>query len=299
MSISYQVPENKRLRIIIDTDAACEADDPYAISHALMCKKFEVKAIFAEHFVEDGSMEKSYEEICAILEAMEIKVPVFRGELGKISSLANSQVSEASDYLIKEAMIEDEKPLYVLCIGAITNIATAIRKEPEIVKKMTVIWIGGQKPGLLETDNREYNSGNDIDAINEVISSNVEFWQIPNNVYGSMHIGIAEIERRIRPCGKIGKHLYDLLNEYNQSEKACWTAGESWSLGDSPAIGVALEPNCGEYTYQEAPIFNEDTSYRYESGRPKIRIYNSINSRFIIEDFISKLELEYGSCFNS
>lgn len=38
-------------RVIIDTDAACEADDPFAIAQALMSKMFEVKGICAEHFV--------------------------------------------------------------------------------------------------------------------------------------------------------------------------------------------------------------------------------------------------------
>ncbi len=46
--------------------------------------------------------------------------------------------------------------------------------------------------------------------------------------------------------------------------------------------------------YREAPIFNEDTTYRFEAGRPMIRVYTSINSRFILEDFISKLEILYG-----
>ena len=32
--LKYIVPEYKRLRVIVDTDAACEADDPFAIAHA-------------------------------------------------------------------------------------------------------------------------------------------------------------------------------------------------------------------------------------------------------------------------
>lgn len=299
MPLNYTVPEYKRLRVIVDTDAACEADDPFAIAHALMSKKFEVKAIFAEHFGHPGTTKKSYAEILTILDAMSISVPVYMGEEGKLSEVEGKELSPAARYLIEEAMREDEKPLYVLGLGAITNIASAIRRCPEITAKMTVIWIGGQDldAGTLKQStpkHREFNAGNDIDAANIVISSGVEFWQIPNNVYGAMHIGLAEIQKRIYSCGKIGKHLLENMLSYNLSEHAGWTAGESWSLGDSPAVGVALEPNCGHYAYREAPIFNEDTSYRFEEGRPRIRVYTSINSRFIIEDFISKLQLLYG-----
>ena len=34
MSEYYKVADNKKIRVIIDTDAACEADDQYAIAHA-------------------------------------------------------------------------------------------------------------------------------------------------------------------------------------------------------------------------------------------------------------------------
>ncbi len=39
----FNIPENKKIRVIIDTDAACEADDPFAIVHALLSPKLIVK----------------------------------------------------------------------------------------------------------------------------------------------------------------------------------------------------------------------------------------------------------------
>ncbi len=294
MHLLYEVPDNKKLRVIIDTDAACEADDPFAIAHALMSKKLDVKAIFATQFGGRETTQRSYEEIMIILEAMELTVPVYMGEKGKISEGKDEELSPAAQFLIEEAMKEDTKPLYVLCMGAITNVAAAILEQPEITKKMTVVWIGGQGLDSFVKGHREFNAGNDVEAANVVLACGVELWQIPNNVYGTMHIGLAEIQRRIYPCGKIGRHLFENMVNYNMSEYAGWTAGESWSLGDSPAVGVVLEPNCGSFVYREAPIVEEDTSYRFEEGRPKIRVYTSINSRFILEDFIGKLEILYG-----
>lgn len=294
MPLLYDVPDSKKLRVIIDTDAACEADDPFAIAHALMSKKLEVKAIFAEQFGAPETTRRSYDEIVTVLDAMDLRVPVFMGEEGKLDETDGKEISPAARFLIEEALREDSKPLYILCLGAITNIASAIRACPEITGKMTVVWIGGQGLDTFVKGHREFNSGNDIKAANLVVASGVTFWQIPNNVYATMRIGLAEIQRRIYPCGKIGKHLFENMIQYNMSEYAGWTAGESWSLGDSPAVGVALDPNCGQYVYREAPVFEEDTTYRFEEGRPLIRVYTSIDSRFILEDFISKLELIYG-----
>ena len=68
MGLQYKVPDYKKIRVIIDTDAACEADDPFAIAHALLCEKFDVKAIFAEQFGSPDTTAKSYEEILTILD---------------------------------------------------------------------------------------------------------------------------------------------------------------------------------------------------------------------------------------
>lgn len=289
-SLQYHVQEYRKKRVIIDTDAACEADDPFAIAHALMSKMLEVKGICAEHFVAEGSMEKSYDMICRLKEAMGTDVPVFHGQTGKMADHQGEALTEAARFIIDEAMREDEKSLYVLCIGAVTNVAEAIRAKSEIVDRMTIVCIGGNPIGC-ETPGWEFNFGNDVDAANVVIRCGGDIWLIPNNVYGTMHIGFAEMQCRIYPYGEIGKFLFENLIEFYGTQNASWSAGESWSLGDSPAVGVVLEPNCGNFVYCRAPLVNEDTSYSYPQESPEIRVYTSINSRFIIEDFISKLQI--------
>lgn len=293
--LQYDVPEYKKIRVIVDTDAACEADDPFAIAHALMSKKLDVKAIFAEHFGEKGSVQKSYREIETILECMELDVSHFMGEDGPLAKVQGAPLSAAGEFLIQEARKAEERPLFVLCLGAITNVARAMQACPEIKDKMTVVWIGCQNVERPMPDLREFNSGNDIEAANYVLGSGVKLWLLPFGVYSKMHIGLAEIQRRIAPCGNIGRHLFDQMVAYNNGPYAGWTAGESWSLGDSPAVGVALEPNCGNWALQEAPVVNPDTTCRREPGRPLIRVYENVNSRYILEDMMCKLELLYGN----
>ena len=295
MHFSYEIPEYKRIRVIIDTDAACEADDPFAIAQALMSRKLDVKAIFAEHFGYPESTQKSYDEIMTILDAMDLKVPVYMGETQTINKIGGNDISPASNFLIEEAMRESDKPLYVLCLGAITNVVSAIKACPDITSRMKVIWIGSHDFNNEKPAFREFNSGNDIDAANYIVESDVELWLVPANVYGSMNVSLAELQKKVFPCGKIGKHLFENMVNYNLSEGAGWTQGESGSLGDSPAVGLTVNENCGTYVYREAPIFNPDTTLRFEEGRRKIRVYTSIDSRFILEDFFAKLQILYGS----
>ncbi len=286
----FSIPDYKKVRVIVDTDAACEADDPYAIVHALLSPKLIVKGIVAEHFAEVGSMERSYEEIRTILEAMDIDdVPYFKGQKGPLA--ADPEISEAVRFIIEEALKEDEKPLFVLCQGAITNVAAAIRECSDIKDKMTVIWIGTHGTAPNKAPFREFNAGNDIEAANYVLSSGIDLWIVPSYVYITVNIGIAEIKRRISGCGKIGEHLYKNLMDYNHSEFAGWTKGESWSLGDSPAPALAMNPDCGRYEYVTAPHVEEDTSSTECPTNPVVKIYNDVDSRYILEDFIAKIEL--------
>ena len=292
MNIGFDIPENKKIRVIIDTDAACEADDPFAIVQALLSPKLIVRGILAEHFGVPGSMMESYNEILTILDAMEMDIPVYKGQTGTLKE--DTSLSEAADFIVQEAMRDDEKPLYVLCQGAVSNVSKAIESNPEIIKRMTVIWIGTHGEAPCKAPFREFNAGNDIDAANLLLQSGVDLWLVPSQVYSTITIGIAEIKRRISPCGRIGEHLYYNLIEYNNSEGAGWTQGESWSLGDSPAIAIAINPGCGKFKTTHAPVIADDTSSIESNDTPMIRIYTDVDSRYILEDLIAKLELFCG-----
>ena len=102
MKLQYEVPDYKKIRVIVDTDAACEADDPFAIAHALLCKKFEMKAIFAVQFGAPETTKASFEEINTIIKAMNVHVPVFMGEEGKLSDVVGKDISPAAKFLIEE-----------------------------------------------------------------------------------------------------------------------------------------------------------------------------------------------------
>jgi hypothetical protein len=62
-------------------------------------------------------------------------------------------------------------------------------------------------------------------------------------------------------------------------------------LGDSPAIAIAINPGCGHYKTIKAPFVAEDTSSVETENAREVRIYTDVDNRYILEDFIAKLEL--------
>ncbi len=288
----FEVPADKKIRVIIDTDAACEADDPFAIVQALLSPKLIVRGIVAAHFNEPGSTYKSYKEIEFIRTALKTDVPIFMGQ--EDSCDICGKISDGVRFIIDEALSDDNRPLFILCQGAVTDLSVAFRSCPEIINRVTVIWIGTHGEAPCKASFREYNAGNDVLAANLVLSSGTDLWVVPSSVYRTVTIGLAEIQRRIRPCGEIGNHLFEQMVEYNMSERAGWTLGESWSLGDSPAVALALNPDCGHFRYVHAPFIDTDTSSIEQNDHPMIRMYSDIDTRYILEDLIAKLEFFSG-----
>lgn len=314
----YEVPKSKKIRVIIDTDCHCEADDQFAVAHQLMTPKFDVVGINAEHYALNfgaksvaDSMQQSYDEAQLIVDLMGLhdEVKVYHGCAEQLPDEKTPVDSEATDFIIEEAMKDDPRPLFVTMQGATTNLASALLKKPEIADRMTVIWIGG---GAYPEGNYEFNTINDVNAANVVMDSGVELWQVPITVYSLMKVGFMELWEKVHPYGALGKHLVEYMMEFNQkfvpyleeveqwkpkgiSEaafRAMYPGGENWQVGDSPVVGLMLTDHAGHYTEEPAPRFEPGTC-RYilrPANKRKIRVYNYVDVRFILDDFFAKIK---------
>lgn len=295
MKYQFKVPDNKKIRVILDSDAACEADDQYAIVHALLTPRFLIQGIIAEQFYPQGgetSVEESFQEIEHILRLMNLSgtIPVKRGALRPLRSEKDVNESDGAKLIVEEAMRDAEEPLYVLCQGAITNMALALLIQPDIAERLTCIWIGG---GFYPKGGWEFNLCNDYHAANVVFKSNLKLWQVPMDCYTRMQVGYAELEQKVRPYGEVGKYLFEEMQQLGNSDKGSWTMGESWSLGDSPAIGLALNSGCGWSEEKNAPVVDHKGNYYECEINHKIKVFHEIDSRYILEDFFAKLYLNY------
>ena len=301
----FRVPENKRVRVIVHTDCKNEADDQYALAHHLMTPKFDVRGIIAGHF--DGSCRQygpgntekaSYDEILTVLNLMGLsgEYPVLHGAARALADTATPIPSEGADFIIQEAMRDDDRPLYIACQGAITDVASALLMRPEIAKRMTVIWIGG---GDYPAGGYEFNLAMDIPAANVVFSSEAPVWQMTVSLYKQFAVTLAELQRKVYPCGAIGKYLFEELVEVNeQASKAGlpWPHGELWGLGDQGTIAVLMEElERVNYEMIQAPTVLADMTYSFENQNRPIRVYRSVDPRLVLEDFFAKLAINFES----
>ncbi len=321
-------PFEKGLRVIVDTDCNCECDDQYAVAHFLMTPKLDIKAIIATHYGEENSEQESYDEIVKVTELMGLKgeVNILHGAPTALVDEHTAIDNEGARFIIEEAMKEDPRPLFVCHQGAVTNLACAYLMEPKIAERLTVIWIGG---GAYPQGGREFNQNNDLKAARILFKSDLKLWQVPMNVYTTMRFSFMEILTRIYPCGELGKYLYEntmvkgkkIMNgiraivsssleeskgeidpdapsfmRMDATDLEVFCNAESWSLGDSPCVGLLHNPSIGKWHMASAPYdLLPDGSYDLSKpGSRMIRIYEEVDARFILDDMCAKFKYYFG-----
>ncbi len=300
----YTVPENKKVRVIVHTDCKNEADDQYAVAHHLMTPRFDVKGLVAGHFWKNpqqygklGTAQASYDEIIKVMDLMGLKdqYPVKLGASRGLEDEKTPIDSEGARFIIEEAMKDDKGPLYIACQGAVTDVASALLMKPEIADRMTVIWIGG---GDYPKGGFEFNLMMDIHAVNVIFSSKVPVWQVPMSLYKVMAVSLAELQLKVRPCGEIGKYLFEQMVDFNHvaaKYEMAWPHGEIWGLGDQGTIAVLMEElEKVSYDLVPAPRVAEDMTYIHGQNNREIRVYNYLDARLTLEDFFAKLQLNFG-----
>ncbi len=320
---------NKAIRVIIDTDCHNQVDDQYCVAHALMTPQFDIRGIVAEHYgtlMEDRSQERSYEEVVKILNLMDLadEVKAYRGAEGALLDEKTPYDTEGARFIVEEALKEDDRPLYVCCIGAITNMASAYLLNPAIEDKLTVVWIGG---GVYPQGGHEFNQDADIHAVNVIMKSKINLWQVPINVYHMMYVPMTGLINHIYPYGKIGKYLVEYTFEFATHTKEWmekWYAtmtpeerskrapqssadmqvaggyGSMWRLGDSPVVGILMFGDVGNYETHSAP-FQINTDGTYDMSKPgsrDIRVYTDIDANFIINDMYEKFKCYFSEWKN-
>ena len=237
-------------------------------------------------------MEKSCQELLKLMEASGMDdVPALRGCEAPLADEQDAPESEGVDFIIQEALRKDPRPLFIACQGALTDVAAAINRCPAIAERLTVVWIGG---AAYPEGGPEFNLMQDVAAARTVMASKAAVWQIPVNVYCTMEVTMAELAARVRPCGRVGRYLYDQMEEYNlHSPEPCeLRKGENWCLGDSPVVGVLLQCGWrGNFHTETAPLIADDMRYLPNPGGKEIRVYDFVDVRMILEDMYAKLAI--------
>lgn len=292
---NLEVPRGS-VDVVLDTDAYNEIDDQFAIAYLFGCKeKLNLRAILAAPFINKRvatygeGMEKSYEEILKLLSLAGEDHPVYRGSTDYLPDEKTPVHSAAAEYLARLAdEYSPERPLYVVAIGAITNVASAILLNPRMAENTVVVWLGGH---ARHWENAlEFNLREDIAAARVVMGSGVPLVQLPcKGVVSAFSVSGPELEYWFVGKGK----LADYLAKNAIAEAESYAAGRAWTrvIWDVTAVAWLMDESESLMRSKLLPTLLPSYEGQYEEmeNAPLMRYVYDIRRDTLLNDMIKRI----------
>ncbi|MDF9796596.1 purine nucleosidase [Catalinimonas alkaloidigena] len=288
-SIFFAVSLQAQREVIIDADTGNEMDDLYAIVMAILSEDMEVIGLSSAHFNNAQLLTDSLwhiyptknintleisqqlnEELLQALGREDIPHPKGASQMlgyawGYYEG-APIPASPASDFIIEQAKLATEgEKLAILCLGAVTNVATALELAPEIADKISVHLLGMQynvEEGIWNKN--EFNVRNDLNAMDQLLTNEaLELHVMPASTSSTLKFShqksLEKLARMEHPVNKILARRWAEVS-----------AGAQWTMWDLALVEAMIYPTTAELEERLAPAEN--------GGRP-VQTYVSIKPK--------------------
>ena len=247
--------------------------------------------------VEPGrGMELSYQEILVVCEKLGIDFThkIFRGADRYLESYDAPVKSEAAAHLVETAMTASaESPLYVLAIGAPTNVASALLLAPEICERVVVVWTAGYPSVITGIAQESFNMEQDMLASQLLFDCGIPLVYLPGfHVGAQLGLSLPEMRAWVKGKGAIGDYLYWLYtnNPHFPFLGLSGHFGRSWIIWDLINIAWLIEPGWVPSRLIDAPVLGADRRWRrLASPGHLMREGLDISRDEIFRDFLQKL----------
>jgi len=273
-------PRDKQIRLIIDTDFANEIDDLYAVAFAMVYpQRFLIEGLVAANFYNETkeagptSVDASYSLLEAFLASggLEGKYILKKGSQ-PMQYPGHPQESEGVDFIIERARAGSAaEPLWVVGLGASTNLASAIIKAPDILDKVRYVF-HARNDANWPLRTRQFNVKNDIHAARTLLKTWVPLVWFDTGTHLACPMELTE--KHLASTGGLGKFIHEYRNT-----RSDWTLPTKgfFDLGDMVFL---LEPDTCSTEVIKAPTMDEYMFFNHEYTNGKmLRVFDIDNNR--------------------
>jgi len=277
--------------IIFDTDTFNEADDQFTLSYLLKNRdEFNIEAITIAPFKHskyeypvEYSINDSFDEISKIYDFLDIqdKSNIYKGSTNYLTN-GYEESTPAVEKIIE--VCKKNELTYILASGCLTNIALAMKKEPSIISKIKLIWIG---TNFLFGKNHDFNFRQDIESTKFIFDSKVDFTIIPcTPISSNLTVSIYELEAEIKGKNPLCDYLCYVFKYRHHG------LSKRWPLWDVALVAYLLHEEWFDVMSISCPYILEDNRFELTSGRHEVKFVKALNANSIIEDLFKTLVKE-------
>jgi inosine-uridine nucleoside N-ribohydrolase len=269
-----------RPRLILDTDSANEIDDMYAIVRMLNQDKFEVLGLNSTqwlHYLGDPksvqASQQVNEDLLQLVGRTDLKSHLGAEQpMGKPWGGDDPEDSPAAQFIIKQAKaLPDDEQLHVVCLGATTNLATALKLAPEIVPRVRAYLMGFRYDAANGVWNKsEFNVRRDLNAADYLLDcEGLELHIMSATVSRVFTYDRDDTFRRHRTMGALGEYL-------TGKWKARFANNATWVMWDLALVEALIRPELAHEIQVDTPP---------ENTRRKVWVYDSIKAAAMRDDY--------------
>lgn len=239
-------------RVIVSTDiGGSDPDDFQSMVHYLVyADMFDTEGLIASPPGTNGTKE----DILEVIDAYEddytklsswsnsypapnaLRAVTVDGALEKAPSAGYSTPTDGSELIIEAAQKSDDRPLFILVWGSITDVAQALHDEPSIASKLRVYSIGA------------WNRDEDPAARNYIYDNFPNLWWIEtNSTFRGMYIGGTQ-------TGDLGNWTFPdtHVDDHGQLGELFMAKKPDIKMGDTPSVlymltGDPLQPGTAHW----------------------------------------------------
>ncbi len=272
-----------RPRLLLDADTANEIDDHYAVLRVIYQERYELVGLTSaqwRHYMgEPDSVQASQRENEALLRLTNTSIPAPMGSaepMGRPWGGSQPKDSPAARFIIEQAnATAPGERLTIVCIGASTNVASAIALQPSIASKIDLHLLGFYFDLQHNIWNKNsFNVRRDLNAVDFLLNHpDVRLHIMPASVAIDLKFNRTETFNRLRPRGELGQYLIDRWTDHagQQEERTIW---------DLALVQALLHPEMATARTVTTPP---------ENTQRQVTVYDSIDADAMAADFWAKL----------
>lgn len=280
-------PQGEQLRILIDSDAGGEIDDLYAISLALRTpERFRIEGFVATHFAQMAgreSIQKSYEAILTLLDVAGLTGAwdVVKGG-DPMPYMDEPSVSDGARLIIDRAHAgDDDNLLWVLGLGAATNLASALLLDPSIKSKVRFVYHARSEWSWPDRSD-QFNVGGDIQAARTLLELGVPLVWFDTGQQLTCPMDVTE--DKLLPLGGLPAYLHEYRFRnplFQRNDKGFF------DLGD---IAWMIQPEFCQNTVVNVPHMDWKMSFHHKGDLGRMRRVSEISASPVWELFFGRMQ---------
>lgn len=280
-------PQNEQLRIVIDSDAGGEIDDLYAIALAVRSpERFRIEGFVATHFAQMAgreSIQKSYDAILTVLD-----LAGFAGAWDVVKGgdpmpyMDEPSDSDGARLIIERAHAGDtDDPLWVVGLGAATNLVSALLIDPSIKPKVRYVYHARSEWSWPDRS-EQFNVGGDITAVRTLLKSGVPLVWFDTGQQLTCPMRVTA--EKLLPLGGLPAFLHEfrLRNPLFQRDDKGF-----FDLGD---IAWMTQPEVCQNTVVDVPHMDWKMTFRHKGDLGQMLRVSEISATPVWELFFARMQ---------